>query len=102
MIDMLTNSAHPKNAKDDHSKMLTEMEVMVLSRWVDTNYQFYGKLFRPPASQWVKPDRRFLHTTQPIFAARRRSRGHRRPVGAAVASLINPAVAHWATLGSGP
>ena len=56
MIDMLTNSAHPKNAKDDHSKMLTEMEVMVLSRWVDTNYQFYGSYFGRQHPQWVKPD----------------------------------------------
>jgi len=53
---VLTNSAHPKNAKDDHSKMLTEMELMILSRWVDTNYQFYGSYFGRHHPQWVNPD----------------------------------------------
>jgi hypothetical protein len=56
LIDMLTNSAHRKNAKDDHSKMLTRMEVMILSRWVDTNYQFYGSYFGRHHPQWVGPD----------------------------------------------
>ena len=56
MIDMLTNSVHPKNAKDDHSKMLTERELMILSRWVDTNYQFYGSYFGRQHPQWVNPD----------------------------------------------
>ncbi|MFH1268728.1 MAG: hypothetical protein ABIK89_23635, partial [Planctomycetota bacterium] len=56
MIDVLTNSAHPKNAKDDHSQMLTEMELMVLSRWVDTNYQFYGAYYGRHHPQWVNPD----------------------------------------------
>ena len=32
LIDMLTNPAHPKNAKDDHSGMLTETVLMILSR----------------------------------------------------------------------
>ena len=56
MIEMLTGSSHPKNAKDDHSKMLTEMELMVLSRWVDTNYQFYGSYFGRQHPQWAKDD----------------------------------------------
>lgn len=56
LIDVLTNSAHPKNAKDDHSRMLTERELMVLSRWVDTNYQFYGSYFGRQHPQWVNPD----------------------------------------------
>jgi hypothetical protein len=56
MIAMLTHSAHPKNAKDDHSKMLTPMELMVLSRWVDANYQFYGSYFGRQHPQWVNPD----------------------------------------------
>jgi hypothetical protein len=56
MIDMLTKSGHPKNAKDDHSKMLTEMEMMLLTRWVDTNYQFYGSYFGRHHPQWVNPD----------------------------------------------
>ncbi len=56
MIELLTNSAHPKNAKDDHTKMLTAAEVMILSRWVDTNYQFYGSYFGRQHPQWVKAD----------------------------------------------
>ena len=53
---LLTDAAHPKNAKDDHSKMLTERELMILSRWVDSNYQFYGSYFGRHHPQWVKPD----------------------------------------------
>jgi hypothetical protein len=56
LIDVLTNSAHPKNAKDDHSRMLTERELMVLSRWVDANYQFYGSYFGRQHPQWVNSD----------------------------------------------
>jgi len=56
MITMLTNSKHPKNAKDDHSKMLTDRELMILSRWVDSNYQFYGCYFGRQHPQWVNPD----------------------------------------------
>jgi mono/diheme cytochrome c family protein len=56
LIDVLTNAAHPKNTKDDHSKMLAPREMMVLSRWVDTNYQFYGSYFGRQHPQWVKPD----------------------------------------------
>jgi len=56
LIDVVTDSAHPKNAKDDHSRMLTERERMVLSRWVDTNYQFYGSYFGRQHPQWINPD----------------------------------------------
>ncbi|MGA2066086.1 MAG: hypothetical protein ABSG86_14020 [Thermoguttaceae bacterium] len=56
LIAVLTSPAHPKNAKDDHSKMLTEMELMILGRWVDTNYQFYGSYFGRQHPQWVKAD----------------------------------------------
>jgi len=56
LIALLTNSAHPKNAKDDHSKMLTERELMILSRWVDANYQFYGSYFGRQHPQWVNRD----------------------------------------------
>ena len=56
MIAMLTTPAHPKNAKDDHSKMLTATELMILSRWVDTNYQFYGSYFGRHHPQWVNRD----------------------------------------------
>jgi len=57
MIAMLTDSAHPKNSKDDHSKMLTAAQLMILSRWVDTNYQFYGSYFGRHHPQWVNADR---------------------------------------------
>jgi hypothetical protein len=56
MMDMLTDPEHPKNAKDDHSQMLTETELMVLSRWVDSNYQFYGAYFGRQHPQWVHAD----------------------------------------------
>ncbi|MFC1597074.1 hypothetical protein ACFL5Q_03925 [Planctomycetota bacterium] len=56
MIEVLTDSAHAKNAEEDHSEMLTEMELMILSRWVDTNYQFYGTYFGRHHPNWVKPD----------------------------------------------
>jgi hypothetical protein len=56
MIAMLTQPAHAKNAKDDHSKMLTAMELMVLSRWVDTNYQFYGSYFGRQHPRWANSD----------------------------------------------
>jgi len=56
MIDMLTDSTHPKNARHDHSKMLTEIELMTLSRWVDSNYQFYGAYYGRHDWTWVKPD----------------------------------------------
>ncbi|MAG58958.1 MAG: hypothetical protein CMJ83_21940 [Planctomycetes bacterium] len=56
MIDMLTRAAHPKNAEHDHSQMLTGMELMILSRWVDTNYQFYGTYYGRHHARWVKPD----------------------------------------------
>jgi hypothetical protein len=56
MMAILTDSAHPKNAKDDHTKMLTPMELMVLSRWVDSNYQFYGSYFGRHHPQWLRPD----------------------------------------------
>ena len=56
MMALLTTSAHPKNAKDDHSKMLSGRELMILSRWVDGNYQFYGSYFGRHHPQWVNPD----------------------------------------------
>jgi len=56
LIDMLTDPAHPKNAKDDHSEMLTETELMILSRWVDSNYQFYGGYYGRHHSAWVNAD----------------------------------------------
>jgi hypothetical protein len=56
LMDMLTQPSHPKNAQHDHSRMLTKMQLMVLSRWVDTNYQFYGSYFGRQHPQWVKSD----------------------------------------------
>ncbi len=53
MIDILTNPKHPKNAKDDHTKMLTAREMMVLCRWVDSNYQFYGSYYGRRHSHWA-------------------------------------------------
>jgi cytochrome c553 len=56
LIDVLTNAAHPKNAKDDHTRMLTEREMMILSRWVDANYQYYGSYFGRQHPRWVSSD----------------------------------------------
>jgi len=56
LIKLLTDSAHPKNAQDDHSRMLTDTELMVLSRWVDSNYQFYGTYYGRHHSAWTKSD----------------------------------------------
>ena len=56
LIALLIDPKHPKNAKDDHTKMLTPMELMVLSRWVDSNYQFYGSYFGRHHPQWAKAD----------------------------------------------
>lgn len=56
LIAVLTSRAHAKNAKEDHSKMLSPMELMVLSRWVDSNYQYYGSYFGRQHPQWVNAD----------------------------------------------
>jgi len=56
LMAVLTKPAHPKNAREDHSRMLTKMELMILSRWVDSNYQFYGSYFGRHHRQWLKPD----------------------------------------------
>jgi len=56
LINVLVDPAHPKNARDDHTRMLTKMELMILSRWVDSNYQFYGSYFGRQHPQWVNPD----------------------------------------------
>jgi alkylated DNA repair dioxygenase AlkB len=53
---LLTQAEHSKNAKDDHSKMLTAMELMILSRWVDSNYQYYGSYFGRHHPQWTNAD----------------------------------------------
>jgi hypothetical protein len=57
MVDLLTDSAHPKNVQDDHAQMLTKTELMVLSRWVDSNYQFYGSYYGRHHWDWANsPD----------------------------------------------
>jgi hypothetical protein len=32
------------------------MELMILCRWVDTNYQFYGTYYGRHHPQWLNPD----------------------------------------------
>ena len=54
-MDILTNPDHLKNAEEDHSKMLSKNELMILSRWVDTNYQFVGSFYGRHHSEWQKP-----------------------------------------------
>ena len=56
MMAVLTDRKHPANARDDHTKMLTAREMMVLARWVDTNYQFYGSYYGRQHGRWAKPD----------------------------------------------
>ncbi|MCX7824674.1 MAG: hypothetical protein N2689_03860, partial [Verrucomicrobiae bacterium] len=56
LIAMLTDPGHPKNAKNDHTKLLTAMELMILSRWVDSNYQFYGSYWGRQHPHWAKAD----------------------------------------------
>jgi len=56
LMALLTDPAHPRNAQADHSQMLTPMELMVLSRWVDSNYQFYGSYFGRQHPRWVTAD----------------------------------------------
>ena len=56
LIAMLTDEKHPKNSKNNHTKLLVPMELMKLCRWVDTNYQFYGSYFGRQHPQWVDAD----------------------------------------------
>jgi hypothetical protein len=32
------------------------MQVMVVSRWVDSNYQYYGSYFGRQHPKWINPD----------------------------------------------
>jgi hypothetical protein len=56
LVAILTQPNHPKNAKDDHTQMLTPMELMVVCRWVDSNYQFYGSYFGRHHVRWREAD----------------------------------------------
>ena len=56
LVALLTRREHPKNAQEDHTQMLTDMELMILTRWVDSNYQYYGSYFGRHHPQWVNQD----------------------------------------------
>ena len=56
LMDMLTNPKHPKNAKKDHSKRLTKNDLMIMARWIDSNYQFYGAYYGRQHSKWQNAD----------------------------------------------
>jgi hypothetical protein len=56
LMRVLTDGQHPVNANEDHTRMLNQMELMVLSRWVDSNYQFYGSYFGRQHWQWRESD----------------------------------------------
>jgi hypothetical protein len=56
LIAMLTRPEHPKNATNNHTQLLTAMELMFLSRWVDSNYQYYGSYFGRHHPRWVTAD----------------------------------------------
>lgn len=58
MLDMLTDPDHPKNAQDDHAQLLEKNELMILSRWIDSNYQFYGSYYGRHHSAWTKADQK--------------------------------------------
>ncbi len=55
-MQVLTAPEHAASATVDHSQMLDEMEMMMLSRWMDSNYQFYGSYYGRHHSHWVSPD----------------------------------------------
>jgi hypothetical protein len=56
LLAVLTDRSHPKNATEDHSRMLSEMELQIVSRWIDSNYQFYGSYFGRHHPAWTRPD----------------------------------------------
>ena len=56
IIQILTDPDHPKNAAEDHADMLTKMELMILTRWTDANYQFYGTYYGRHHSAWAKKE----------------------------------------------
>ncbi|MHB8898710.1 MAG: HzsA-related protein [Thermoguttaceae bacterium] len=53
LMNVLLDPAHAKNAQDDHTKMLSPRELMIVSRWVDTNYQFYGSYYGRHHMAWA-------------------------------------------------
>jgi len=56
LIGMLTNPDHPKNKENNHAKLLTKNELEIMSRWVDSNYQFYGTYYGRHHWDWAKKD----------------------------------------------
>ncbi len=56
LMALLTDPKHPMNAQENHAEMLSEMERMIVSRWVDSNYQFYGSYFGRHHPQWTNAD----------------------------------------------
>ena len=56
MIKILIDKSHKKNEKDDHTKMLNANQLMILSRWVDANYQFYGSYYGRRNARFAKAD----------------------------------------------
>jgi len=56
LIDVLTDPTHPTNVGTNHSGLLSASQLMVLSRWVDSNYQFYGTYYRRHQSRWRRAD----------------------------------------------
>ena len=58
LMALLTDAAHPGNAAEDHTGLLHAMELQILSRWVDSNYQFYGAYWGRHHAHWVIPDPR--------------------------------------------
>ena len=71
-IELLSNSDHPKNSEDDHTTMVTEMELMRLSRWADTNYQFYGTYYGRQHPKWQAKDPR-VPAYNPVTDFRRKA-----------------------------
>ncbi|HOH50770.1 MAG TPA: hypothetical protein PLI98_08540, partial [Candidatus Hydrogenedentes bacterium] len=57
LIGMLSDPAHPKNAKENHAALLTDRERMIFRRWADTNYQFYGSYYGRHHSDWANPEK---------------------------------------------
>jgi hypothetical protein len=53
---MLTQPAHAKNEDEDHSEMLDANELMRMSRWIDSNYQFYGGYYGRHHYAWAESD----------------------------------------------
>ncbi len=56
LIEVLTDKKHASNAEEDHSRMLTAAELMVLSRWIDSNYQFYGSYYGRHHGHWASAE----------------------------------------------